>query len=94
MVRNMKTRCAVFRPRSGLGWRKERHIGREEFDARGRSVRTGFRCVHVEKPSSYRVIRGGSWYYVAANCRAAYRFNDAPGYRVNYLGFRCVRREE
>jgi formylglycine-generating enzyme required for sulfatase activity len=94
MVRNMKTRCAVFRPRNGLGWRKERHIGREEFDARGRSFRTGFRCVHVEKPSSYRVIRGGSWGNDAAFCRAAYRSNDDPGFRGFILGFRCLRREE
>lgn len=94
MVRNMKTRCAVFRPRSGLGWRKERHIGREEFDARGRSVRTGFRCVHVEKPSSGRVFRGGSWGIGAAYCRAAYRYFVDPVNRVSPLGFRCLRREE
>ena len=94
MVRNMKTRCAVFRPRSGLGWRKERHIGREEFDARGRSIRTEFRCVRVEESGSNRVYRGGSWSFDAANCRAASRFSDGPGYRFFNIGLRCLRREE
>jgi formylglycine-generating enzyme required for sulfatase activity len=50
--------------------------------------------VHVEKPSSYRVFRGGSWVIDAAGCRAADRDCGDPGDRGRDLGFRCVRREE
>jgi formylglycine-generating enzyme required for sulfatase activity len=39
---------------------------------------------------SSRVIRGGSWNYVAANCRAALRAWDDPSYRGNNLGFRLA----
>jgi formylglycine-generating enzyme required for sulfatase activity len=37
---------------------------------------------------SYRVIRGGSWFYDAASCRAAIRDGDAPGLRDGHIGFR------
>jgi formylglycine-generating enzyme required for sulfatase activity len=40
---------------------------------------------------SYRVGRGGSWYYYAGYCRSAFRdfdFNPPDGY--DYLGFRVV----
>jgi formylglycine-generating enzyme required for sulfatase activity len=37
-----------------------------------------------------RVLRGGSWSNSGRSCRAAYRFNDEPGYRSDYLGFRVV----
>jgi formylglycine-generating enzyme required for sulfatase activity len=40
---------------------------------------------------SYRVIRGGSWLYVARNCRSAYRYHNAPGFRNDSLGFRLLR---
>lgn len=36
-------------------------------------------------------LRGGSWFSLAVNCRAAFRFRYHPGYRDDYLGFRlCV----
>jgi formylglycine-generating enzyme required for sulfatase activity len=35
-----------------------------------------------------RVLRGGSFYYNAWFCRAAYRHRLAPAIRLNYLGFR------
>jgi formylglycine-generating enzyme required for sulfatase activity len=38
-----------------------------------------------------RVVRGGDWYSGASRCRVADRFNYAPIYDVNGLGFRCVR---
>lgn len=39
---------------------------------------------------SYRVLRGGCWYYYAYYCRAAIRDYYYPGYRLNYFGFRAV----
>ena len=38
-----------------------------------------------------RVIRGGSWFDVASDLRAAYRLRRVPGYRLGYLGFRVAR---
>jgi len=40
---------------------------------------------------SYRVVRGGSWYSIAQNCRSAYRSSYSPGDRLNRIGFRIVR---
>ena len=40
---------------------------------------------------SFRVGRGGSWYYVDYVCRVAYRYYGNPGSRYNYFGFRVVR---
>jgi len=39
---------------------------------------------------SRRVLRGGSWYCVTDNCRAAYRRGGGPDYRGNRSGFRVV----
>ena len=38
-----------------------------------------------------RVIRGGSWFNLARNCRCAYRFSRLPDLRYADLGFRCAR---
>ena len=40
---------------------------------------------------SYRVNRGGSWFYTAGYLRAAGRDRSTPGYRGDDLGFRPVR---
>jgi formylglycine-generating enzyme required for sulfatase activity len=37
---------------------------------------------------SFRVYRGGSWYFIAKNCRVADRFYYSPDYRSSNLGFR------
>jgi len=44
-------------------------------------------------PSSgtYRVKRGGAWFYRAQYCRSAYRSYNLPSSSNNYLGFRVVR---
>jgi formylglycine-generating enzyme required for sulfatase activity len=44
-------------------------------------------------PSSgdYRVLRGGSWVYVASNARCAYRGISVPNNAYDDCGFRCVR---
>ena len=39
---------------------------------------------------SDRVLRGGSWYDDAENCRSASRITDTPGARNSYVGFRLV----
>ncbi|WP_054700733.1 SUMF1/EgtB/PvdO family nonheme iron enzyme [Desulfosarcina cetonica] len=38
----------------------------------------------------YRVIRGGSWFDSAWNCRSAFRDRGEPGDRCFYVGFRLV----
>ena len=40
---------------------------------------------------SYRVYRGGSWYYSAGYCRTAYRFYYTPTNTLNFLGLRLAR---
>ena len=40
---------------------------------------------------SYRVLRGGSWYYNAGYARCADRSNDIPSDADVVIGFRCVR---
>ena len=39
---------------------------------------------------SYRVLRGGSWYDLARNCRVSIRNRYAPGIRYSHHGFRLV----
>ena len=39
---------------------------------------------------SYRVLRGGSWYYRAGSCRVSFRYSSNPSYRFNFHGFRVV----
>ena len=39
---------------------------------------------------SFRVNRGGSWAYDAADCRSAYRGNGGPGARDHDVGFRLA----
>ena len=43
------------------------------------------------KTGSTRVIRGGGWFFIAVNCRSAYRSFDSPDDRYDDLGFRLVR---
>jgi formylglycine-generating enzyme required for sulfatase activity len=40
---------------------------------------------------SFRVGRGGSWFYVARLARAAFRGSSDPSHRINRLGFRPAR---
>ena len=45
-----------------------------------------------ESPAvSYRVFRGGSWYDIASNARAAFRGGGSPAIRLNDFGLRPVR---
>lgn len=39
---------------------------------------------------SNRVLRGGSWFSDARNCRVSNRDINAPSYRINFYGFRLV----
>lgn len=38
----------------------------------------------------FRVVRGGSWYYVTWDVRSAYRLWNKPDDDFSYVGFRCV----
>jgi len=42
---------------------------------------------------SYRVKRGGDWYYYSQYCRSAYRGNYGPSSRDSNVGFRLARSE-
>ena len=42
------------------------------------------------QPASARVLRGGSWYYHAGNCRSAYRRRNGPEDRRQNFGFRLA----
>ena len=42
------------------------------------------------REGSFRVFRGGGWYYEAALCRSAYRLRIDPSSRSNSLGFRLA----
>ena len=44
------------------------------------------------RSGSLRVVRGGGWGTDARGCRSASRGGDSPGYRVNVLGFRLLRK--
>jgi formylglycine-generating enzyme required for sulfatase activity len=46
----------------------------------------------VDKPrDASRVIRGGSWYLTARDCRSAIRYAYAPDIRFYFVGFRLAR---
>ena len=40
--------------------------------------------------NTIRLVRGGSWNYIPEDCRSAFRFREAPGYRNYLIGFRLV----
>ncbi|GHT05192.1 hypothetical protein AGMMS49525_12300 [Bacteroidia bacterium] len=40
--------------------------------------------------SSARVIRGGGWNRAASSCGVSLRYNNTPGGRYTYLGFRLA----
>jgi formylglycine-generating enzyme required for sulfatase activity len=51
----------------------------------------GWAWLDSEGGAANRVVRGGSWFIVARDVRAAYRFHSGPAYRDVHLGFRCAR---
>ncbi|WP_150526764.1 formylglycine-generating enzyme family protein [Roseibium sediminis] len=54
------------------------------------SAREGDASRHDREGREDRVIRGGSWYDLARDVRAAYRNGFEPSYRYDDLGFRCA----
>lgn len=48
-------------------------------------------CDSADNDESFRVLRGGSWFVGRpASLSCACRCNFDPGYRFDYIGFRCV----
>jgi len=45
----------------------------------------------VDEGSGLRVLRGGSWFFNATDCRSAYRSYAHPGLRPHGVGFRPAR---
>jgi formylglycine-generating enzyme required for sulfatase activity len=45
----------------------------------------------VDAVSSFRVLRGGSWYYPSRNSRSSSRLRNGPGIRRFHIGFRPVK---
>jgi formylglycine-generating enzyme required for sulfatase activity len=43
-----------------------------------------------DEDNASHVLRGGSWIITPRNCRSATRYDDAPDYRFNNVGFRVV----
>jgi formylglycine-generating enzyme required for sulfatase activity len=43
-----------------------------------------------ENENDYRLLRGGSWYFNARNCRSAYRNRDNAGNAYNNVGLRLA----
>ena len=41
--------------------------------------------------ASRRVLRGGPWYVIPWNLRAANRYRNSSGLRLNLIGFRLAR---
>ena len=54
---------------------------------------SGFNATDPAGPSTgtYRVLRGGNWFYGSNNCRSSYRHSRDPDYRSMNLGFRVTR---
>jgi formylglycine-generating enzyme required for sulfatase activity len=47
-------------------------------------------CWDLRDQVSYRVSRGGGWYYVAADCESALRIWNSPQHRNFDYGFRVA----
>jgi formylglycine-generating enzyme required for sulfatase activity len=45
---------------------------------------------NYEDPESVKLLRGGSWFYIAGNCRSACRLNDNARNQDYDIGFRVV----
>jgi len=53
---------------------------------------SGAELAPVSKDRADRIaLRGGSWYLNPRNVRAANRFRNLPGYRLDSIGFRLAR---
>ena len=59
------------------------------YDYYHASSRDGSPMVDTPR-GSFRLVRGGSYYYPQVYCRAAYRLNLYPQIRLSLLGFRLV----
>ena len=40
---------------------------------------------------SFRVLRGGEWYYFSGYCRSSHRYGSDPDTRISNVGFRVAR---
>jgi len=70
----------------GNGWEWVEDDWHDDYEGAPDDGRVWFN----EPRGALRVIRGGSWYSSASNCRSANRINDSPDRRSN-IGFRLAR---
>ena len=87
----------------GVGQKEPNHYGlydmlgnvwewvEDDWHANYNDAPTDGRAWIDDPRGSNRVLRGGSWDYVAQACRSAFRNYDSPGHRDNNLGFRLSR---
>ena len=62
----------------------------EKYGGESDLIRKTGKAITKENDNRSRLLRGGSWYFIARYCRSAFRYNLIAGVQGNYFGFRVV----